>query len=316
MAKSPENAQPAHARTDSPSEEGGCRAPEGGVRTVAHEIPGWERVMKVYVSYPAGYPARNVPPLPWLLYLHQGGFVEGCVQEAEWLTGSLAAAVPAIVITPEYALAPAHPFPAAPEDAFRAVEWALRNARKLKIDKPRYGVVGEEAGGNIAIAVGQMLRDRGLPMPMAQWLIRPVTDPCLQHASCPLADAPAVSLETLQRLAGNYREYLPTPAATVHPYAAPALASRLGGLPPALIQVAERDALRAEGEAFVQKLISCGVSAEAMIMPGACGSGVEESHDSCQVWLDEGARFLRQHLAGDDDASHRTERRSAESPQG
>ncbi|MGT2490595.1 alpha/beta hydrolase fold domain-containing protein [Cupriavidus basilensis] len=156
-----------------------------------------------------------------------------------------------MVVTPAYSLAPDFPFPAAPEDAFHTAEWVLRHARRLKVDKLRFAVVGEEAGGNLAIALSQMLRDRGLPEPRAQWLIRPVTDPaCSMHRARWGRAGASVPLEMLQRLAGYYRDYLPTPAASVHPYAAPALASRLAGLPPTLIQVAEEDALRAEGEAF------------------------------------------------------------------
>lgn len=287
----------------------------GGARVARHEIASADRTIAIHVCYPAGYPsAWPGGPLPWLLYLHAGGFVEGGVEKAARLTQSLAAAVPAVVVAPEYSLAPAHPFPAAPEDAFNTAEWVLRNGRRLKVDKARFALVGEEAGGNLAIAVAQMLRDRGLATPAAQWLIRPVTDPCLQHASC--GGARDVPLETLQRLAGYYREYLPTPAATVHPYAAPAHAMRLAGLPPTMIQVAETDALRPEGEAFARKLSGCGVAADMQIMAGACGAGVEASHDRCQVWVDEGARFLRQHFAASDDASQQAGRRPADKPSG
>lgn len=283
----------------------------GLARVVRHEIASADRTICVHVGYPAM--PRAAGPLPWLLYLHAGGFVDGDVETAECLTESLAKTVPAVVVVPAYSLAPEHPFPAAPEDAFNTAEWVLRQARKLKVNKLDFAVVGEEAGGNLAIAVSQMLRDRGLPVPRAQWLIRPVTDPCLQHASCTGGTVP---LQTLQRLASCYRDYLPTPAASVHPYAAPAHASRMAGLPPTLIQVAERDALRAEGEAFGRKLIDAGVSAETHVMPGACGDGVEESHDQCQVWLNEGAHFLRKYLAGDDAASSRSERRPAAKPSG
>lgn len=284
-------------------------------RVVRHEIASGERTIAVHVCYPAGYPTAWAPsPLPWLLYLHAGSFVDGGIEKAAHLTRQLAGAVPAVVVAPEYSLAPDHPFPAAPEDAFNTAEWVLRQARRLKVDKMRFSLVGEEAGGNLAIALAQMLRDRGLPAPRAQWLIRPVTDPCLQHASC--AGQAHVPLETLQRMAVCYRDYLPTPAASVHPYAAPAHAMRLAGLPPTLIQVAELDALRPEGEAFGRKLLDRGVAAETRIMPGACGAGVEASHDRCQVWVDEGARFLRERFADSDDASPQAERRPAAKPSG
>jgi acetyl esterase/lipase len=289
-----------------------------GGRTTEHTVESAGRAITVRVSYPPGYPeGKAAPLLPWLIYLHAGGFVDASLEKSERLARSLAGTVPAAVVTPAYSLAPDFPFPAAPEDVFHTAEWVLRHARRLKVDKLRFAVVGEEAGGNLAIALSQMLRDRGLPEPRAQWLIRPVTDPCLQHASCSVGQGGrGVPLEMLQRLAGYYRDYLPTPAASVHPYAAPALASRLAGLPPTLIQVAEEDALRAEGEAFAGRLRTAGVPSEARIMAGACGAGVETSHDRCQVWINEGARYLQGYLAGDDDASPRTERQTGTSPPG
>lgn len=295
-----------------PGKTGG-KTIKAGARVAQHEVVSGERTISVWVSYPPGYAPGGAQAssglLPWLVYLHAGGFVQSDCEAACELAADLASTVPAVVVTPGYSLAPDHPFPAAPEDAVNTVAWVLKHARRLKVDKSRFAVVGEEAGGNLAIALSQMLRDRGLPQPAGQWLIRPVTDPCLQHASC-TAGPRRVSMEMLQQLACNYRDYLPTPADSVHPYAAPALASRLGGLPPALVQVAELDALRAEGEAFAERLRKAGVPAETMIMPGACGDGVEQSHESCQAWVNEGARFLRACFAQGDDASSRPERRS------
>jgi len=289
-------------KTTTPRSSAATPAAEQGEPIVfQHVVTSGEREMKVCVCYPAGYwpVSANTPLLPWLVYLHAGGFVDGGVEAAKELARDLAESVPAVVVTPDYSLAPEKPFPAAPEDAVVTVSWVLKQARKLKVDKLRFALVGEEAGGNLAIATAQMLRDRGLPQPASQWLIRPVTDPCLQHAS----SGGQVPMEMLRKLACNYRDYLPTPAASVHPYAAPALASRLTGLPSTLVQVAEKDALRAEGEAFAAKLAKAGIPARALIMPGACGDGVEQSHEMCQAWVKEGARFLRESFAKADDAS-------------
>ena len=313
-AKVPMSQSPSHRPPAAPPATGNEQA-----RVAEFSVASGEREISVCVCYPPGYPAPATESgalLPWLVYLHAGGFVDGGLERAKEVVQMLAASVPAVVVTPAYSLAPDHPFPAAPEDAYNTVEWVLRYARRLKVDKARFALVGEEAGGNLAIALSQMLRDRCAPQPSGQWLIRPVTDPCLQHASCTGAGRGAVPLETLQRLACNYRDYLPTPAASVHPYAAPALASRLAGLPPTLVQVAEVDALRAEGEAFAGRLAKAGVPAEAMIMPGACGDGVEDTHDDCQSWVDEGARFLRRCLAVADDTSSRRESRSGMKPAG
>jgi len=278
------------------------------VRVAEHTVSIDGRDIAVSLSYPGE--ASGV--LPWLVYLHAGGFVDGGLEKSRKLVHWLAHALPAVVVAPAYSLAPDHPFPAAPEDAFATVEWVMRQARKLKVEKSRFAIVGEEAGGNLSIALAQMLRDRGLPQPLGQWLVRPVTDPCLQMASrCGGAGGQGqVPMETLRQLACNYRNYLPMPADSVHPYAAPAMASRLAGLPPTLIQVAEHDALRAEGESFAARLTKAGVPARIMIMPGACGDGVEQTHDRCQAWVEEGAKFLQDCFAGTDAPSSRLERRT------
>ncbi|NUT14964.1 MAG: alpha/beta hydrolase fold domain-containing protein, partial [Cupriavidus sp.] len=159
----------------------------GQARVAEHTVTSDGREILVRVCYPPGYPAPGIDSaalLPWLVYLHAGGFVDGGLEHACHLVQDLATTVPAVVVTPAYSLAPDHPFPAAPEDAHSTVQWVLRNARRLKVDKTRFALVGEEAGGNLAIALAQMLRDRGTAQPRGQWLIRPVTDPCLQHASC------------------------------------------------------------------------------------------------------------------------------------
>lgn len=119
-------------------------------RVTQHEVVSEDRTIPVWVSYPPGYAPGGAQAsselLPWLVYLHAGGFVQGDSEAACELASDLSDSIPAVVVTPGYSLAPDHPFPAAPEDAVNTVAWVLKHARRLKVDKLRFAVVGEEAG--------------------------------------------------------------------------------------------------------------------------------------------------------------------------
>lgn len=97
-----------------------------------------------------------------LVYYHGGGFFfEGagyhyCNAKAYALNA------PCKVVFVQYRLAPKHPFPIPAEDSFEALKWADSNAENLGIDRSKIAVGGDSAGGCLAAAVTQMVRDRGL----------------------------------------------------------------------------------------------------------------------------------------------------------
>ena len=88
--------------------------------------------------------------LPLVLYFHGGGFVGGSLDDADAAAGFIAEQTPALVIAVDYALAPARPFPAAPEDAHATALWCAEHASALGADPTRMAVAGDDAGGNLA----------------------------------------------------------------------------------------------------------------------------------------------------------------------
>ena len=81
------------------------RNPETPVKQVAarvaqHEVVSGDRTITVWVSYPAGYAPGGAQAssglLPWLVYLHAGGFVQGDCNAACELARDLASTVPAV----------------------------------------------------------------------------------------------------------------------------------------------------------------------------------------------------------------------------
>lgn len=236
----------------------------------------------------------NVHPadggLPLVLYLHGGGFVAGTLDDADVPARSLAALAGAAVLCAEYALAPARPFPAAPEDAYAALLWTARHAAALGADAARMAVAGDDAGGNLAACLALMARDRGEVGLAAQVLIAPMLDPSM---TC-LDGAPGMDdRASRQAHASSYRQYLPGVQLRLHPYAAPLECRRLAGLPAAFVATGAHDALHCEAERYAAALIAAGVPVQAMRYPGLR----HEELACCPQMLQEAADFLRRRLA-------------------
>lgn len=130
-------------------------------------------------------------------------------------------------------------------------------------------VGGRSAGGGLSAALCQLLRDRGGHQPMFQLLIYPMLD----HRS---AEGPPTAMDGMHRIwdrASNARgwgSYLRghDPAAPP-PYAVPALAADLAGLPPAWIGVGTLDLFCDEDMAYGRRLAAAGVAVETEEVAGA-----------------------------------------------
>lgn len=227
--------------------------------------------------------------LPLVLYFHGGGFVGGSLDDANRPAAFLAEHSPALVLAIGYALAPARPFPAAPEDAYAAALWVAEHAAELGGDPTRLAVAGDDAGGNLAAALTLIARDRNGPAIAAQALIGPMLDPSMTH----LGDGQHLNSDLdASTCAACYRQYLPQPCHRLHPYAAPLASVRQAGLPPALIVTAECDVLHKEAEHYAAALIAAGVPTQVARF-GGINHAALPSHRPA---LDEIAHFLRRRL--------------------
>ncbi|WP_440764810.1 alpha/beta hydrolase [Natronorubrum sp. DTA7] len=195
-------------------------------------------------------------PLPALVFCHGGGWVLGTLDSADDLCRAFATRVGAVVISVDYRLAPEHPFPAAVEDAWAALEWAHDEADTLGIDPDRIGIAGTSAGGGLAAAVALRARDRDVS-PAVQVLCYPILDRDFETPSYrEHADAPLLSRADM---AWFWDQYLADPTDADDPLAAPLRAESLADAPPAVIATAGHDVLRSEGVAYADRLRSAGV---------------------------------------------------------
>jgi acetyl esterase len=222
--------------------------------------PAGDLPVRVYVPYGAPETAR-----PTLVWLHGGGFVIGDLDTAECAATALAAASGAMVVSVDYRLAPEHRFPAAAEDCYAALRWVAA-AESLGVDPGRLAIGGDSAGGNLAAATALMARDRGGPSLVLQVLVVPCLDARMESPSV-AANGTGLFLQA-STMRWFWDCYLGRDADGDNPYAAPARAGDLRGLPPALVITAEYDPLRDEGEAYAAALSAAGVACESRRFAG------------------------------------------------
>lgn len=199
--------------------------------------------------------------VPLVLHLHGGAFVGGGLETGECLAQLLAGAG-AVVVSLAYPLAPAHPFPAAVEAAYAALQWLHKHRSKLAGGRASLFVAGEEAGGNIAAAVALMARDRAGPPLAGQVLVAPMLDPCTATPS----QREAMGHETACKWSQGWGQYLRNPRDAEHPYAVPARVQRLAGLPPALVLAGEDDPMRDEALAYAARLAQAGIAVRTVLI--------------------------------------------------
>ncbi|MBU6164519.1 MAG: alpha/beta hydrolase [Alphaproteobacteria bacterium] len=188
-------------------------------------------------------------PHPVILFLHGGGWVVCSNDTHQPLAVAIANASGAAVVLVEYRLAPEHPFPAAVHDARDGLIWVRRHGAAHGLDANRIIVAGDSAGGNLAAVVAA--HAHGLA---GQWLIYPVTDwpdaaayPSYVQNDVGFGLSTAAMRWYWQQYGGD------------GPDARPMQRADLAGQPPALVQTAQYDVLRDEGEAYAARLGAAGV---------------------------------------------------------
>jgi len=206
------------------------------------------------------WPRKRRSGLPMLVYYHGGGFVTGSLDTHDSVCGRFCLGADCIVVSVDYRLAPEHIFPAAVEDAERALAWTFEHAAELGGDAERVAVGGDSAGGNLSAVVSRRARDSGGRRPCFQLLVYPATDlTCAMPSHRSLGQGYFLTNETIDWYLSRYA---PDPATHRHPDASPLFANDLSGLPPALMVTTGFDPLRDEGARYFERLREAGVHAE------------------------------------------------------
>jgi acetyl esterase/lipase len=212
-------------------------------------------------------PRGAVGPLPGFYWMHGGGYVVGSAAGEDARLERWCTVAGCVGIAVEYRLAPEHPYPAPLDDCDAGLRWVVAHAEELGVDPARIGVGGSSAGGGLAAGLTLLTRDRGEIELMFQLL------------NCPMLDDRQLTASSRREVpvwnpASNrfgWQSYLGPRYGTddVPPYAAPARAGDLAGLPPALVAVGTVDGFFDEDVAYAERLNRSGVDTELHVYPGA-----------------------------------------------
>lgn len=169
-------------------------------------------------------------------------------------------------------------FPLPLEQCYDALLWINENAQKFHGERNRLAVVGDSAGGNMAAALCLLTRDRQGPNIDLQVLVNPSPDLTGGGTIQRQGD----SLDTLRWYA---TQYVSDPSDANDPYVSPIMAKSLSNLPPAVIILAENDALRNDGQKYADRLIAAGTATNIYIQWGIghlAGNGARASRVACE----------------------------------
>jgi len=221
-------------------------------------------IARTEISTPApGEWQRPATPRPGrtILYFHGGGYVFGSPRLMRPISYRLAAAAEAPVFSLDYRLAPEHPCPAALEDALAAFDWLVGEG----VPPGEIHVGGDSAGGGLALAMMQALRDRGAALPGGAFLISPWTDLAARGASIDENDVrdAMFTADTIRRGGARYAGGLPLDDPRVSP-----LYGRFDGLPRLFICASRDEVLRDDAIRTAEKARAAGVPVELQIEVG------------------------------------------------
>jgi acetyl esterase/lipase len=219
-------------------------------------IPGPHGPIRVRIYRPSVPDPAAAETLPALVYFHGGGWVIGSLDTHDGVCRALCARTPCLVVAVDYRLAPEYPFPAAVDDAWASTVWVWERARELMVEPGAVAVGGDSAGGNLAAVVALRARDLELSLRL-QLLVYPVCDFNTGTPSY-VENGTGFGL-TRETMEWFGRHYLGPDGDAASPQASPLRAERLSGVAPALVQTAEFDPLRDEGEAYARRLAEEGV---------------------------------------------------------
>jgi acetyl esterase/lipase len=251
---------PADAVKQLLGKQGEPTAPPPGATLKNTTIPGAGGPMATNIYTPDG-----TGPFPVVVYFHGGGWVIADKDVYDGGARATAIMAKAIVVSPDYRQGPEHRFPAAHDDAIAAYQWALENAASIGGDPKRVALMGESAGGNLAVATAIAARDGRLQAPLAVVSVYPIagsdttTPSYVENANAKPLSRPMMSW--------FFDKYLRSPADRQDPRI-DLVAANLQGLPPTTIINAQIDPLRSDGEMLASKLKAAGVSADQKTYPG------------------------------------------------
>ncbi len=219
-------------------------------------IPGQENPVSCYITEAIEKPRE----CPVHINIHGGGFYYGHSEDDDLYCAHIAAEIKGIVVDIDYALTPAHPFPAAFEQCYEVARWVFRMCDSWGADPRRVSMGGQSAGGNLTAAVAIKAAQTGdftLRLQVLEY-------PALDFATPPLKKTTGNELD--ESMAARYQAFSDLytdgdPELLQYPLVSPIIVtdSIIDSLPEALIVTGGKDSLRTEAEEYGLRLVRRGV---------------------------------------------------------
>jgi len=199
--------------------------------------------------------------LPVFIFIHGGGWVLGDYPTHKRMVRDLVVGSGAVGVFVNYTPTPDAAYPQAINEIYAATKWVAEHGKEINVDGSRLGIVGNSVGGNMTAVTSLMAKEHKGPKIAVAVMMWPIVDAGFDTESYRLFGADRFLTTPL--IKWMYDMYISDPAQRKEIYASPlqATVDQLRGLPPTLIQVAENDILRDEGEAYGRKLSEAGVKA-------------------------------------------------------
>ena len=199
-----------------------------------------------------------------ILQLHGGGYV-GAMRNAYRMFAGLYNEVShgMSVLTPDYRVAPEHPYPAALEDAVAAYLWLIE---EKKYAPEKIIIAGDSAGGGLTLALTLYLRDHSIPMPAGIIVMSPWAD-----LTCS-GESYDTNYE-LDPLFGNSRESMLYNSSYIgnadpkNPYLSPVFGD-FKGLPPMLFQTGGYEMMLSDTLACAELAKKAGIKRRVSVYEG------------------------------------------------
>lgn len=211
--------------------------------------------IRIHITKPIGVGANA----PVFIFIHGGGWVLGDYPTHRRLVRDLVVESGAVAVFPDYTPSPEAHYPVAINQIYATIKWVGDHGNEIGVNGKNLAVVGNSVGGNMTASVVLMAKDKNGPAIKLQVMMWPVTDVDFETSS--YKELGEGRFLTRNMMIWFWDNYLPDKNTRKEIYASPLKASleQLKGLPPTLIQTAENDVLRDEGEAFARKLDEAGV---------------------------------------------------------
>ena len=217
------------------------------IRDYAPEALGLQHSIRVYRG------PKGSRPLPIVLFIHGGGFINGGLDSMHYTCGRVASLAEVVVVSVDYPLAPEAPFPAALASIAGTLAWLAEHGDRIGGQPRKIAVMGDSAGANLAAALCLHTRRRGGAEIAHQVLVYPTLDATLSTPSMLAAD------HARRRDCALFYNHYAGGAQQDAELISPLLAADLTGLPSATIITADHDTLRDDGLLYAQRLEQAGV---------------------------------------------------------